>query len=443
MERNAWVGGNAGSFDLGGIRVDFGSHRLHPSCDPEVLGDIRTLIGDDLLRRPRHGRIRLRGRWIHFPLKPIDLALRLPPEFVMGVARDTLSKVLTRNFLPVEEETFASVLEKGLGRTICRDFYFPYAKKLWGLEPDELSATQARRRVSANSLARLVGKALSAVPGLNSRPSGYYYYPRLGYGQISEAYCRAAGQAGADIRLTSQVEAVEIRDHAAHSVVYSRNGQTSSLQADHVWSTIPVTYLARCLQPAPPAEYLLAAERIGYRSMILVYLILELDRFSEFDAHYFPGLDSPVSRLSEPKNYSRGEGPPGLTVLCAEIPCSVEDEVWQLEDEALGELVKSVLDNAGVPLRVSPQQVLSRRLSHAYPIYRRGYESSFSLLDEWISQIKGLLSFGRQGLFAHDNTHHTLYMAYAAVSCLDQNGGFNIEKWLEFRQEFESHVVED
>ena len=83
LERNAWIAGNAGSFELAGMQVDYGSHRLHPACDPEVLDDIRSLLGDDLLDRPRHGRIRLRGRWIHFPLKPLDLALRLPPTFIL------------------------------------------------------------------------------------------------------------------------------------------------------------------------------------------------------------------------------------------------------------------------------------------------------------------------------------------------------------------------
>ena len=70
LERNAMVGGNAGSFELEGLRVDFGSHRLHPSCSERVFSDIKNLLGEDVLTRPRHGRIQLRGRWVHFPLKP-------------------------------------------------------------------------------------------------------------------------------------------------------------------------------------------------------------------------------------------------------------------------------------------------------------------------------------------------------------------------------------
>jgi hypothetical protein len=61
----------------------------------------------------------------------------------------------------------------------------------------------------------------------------------------------------------------------------------------------------------------------------------------------------------------------------------------------------------------------------------------------WLGEIDGVLTLGRQGLFAHDNTHHTLAMAYAAVGCLSAEGKFDHERWAEHRKEFETHVVED
>ena len=175
LERQERVGGNAGSFEIEGIPVDFGSHRLHPASAPHVLADIRALLGDDLLTRPRHGRIRLRGRWIHFPLKPLDLVLRLPPSFALGVAGDAAGRMLpgTRDS-DSDDATFASVLEAGLGRTICRDFYFPYARKIWGVEPESLSPVQARRRVSAGSLTKMVRKILAAVPGVKREAQGAF-----------------------------------------------------------------------------------------------------------------------------------------------------------------------------------------------------------------------------------------------------------------------------
>ena len=55
----------------------------------------------------------------------------------------------------------------------------------------------------------------------------------------------------------------------------------------------------------------------------------------------------------------------------------------------------------------------ARRLPFAYPIYQTGYEAPFTALDEWAASLPRFLTFGRHGLFAHDNTHHALAMAYA------------------------------
>ena len=443
LERNNVVGGAAGSFELGGVRVDFGSHRLHPACDPEVLRDIREMLKGDLLDMPRHGRIRLRGRWIHFPLKPFDLALGLPPSFAFGVATDFVRKALPHNSNTAGAETFSSILESGLGRTICRDFYFPYARKLWGLEPDELSATQARRRVSAGSLAKMLRKVISAVPGFKPPGSGRFFYPRRGFGQICEAYYQAAQYGGAEFHLGARVESVESVGNHSFTVRYEKDGELQSATADYVWSTIPITALAGCMKPAPPAEYLLAAGKIDYRAMILIYLLLEQNRFTEYDAHYFPEPHIRISRLSEPKNYSAKQEPRNRTVLCAELPCSDADPEWGMNDEELGALTLNALRAAGLPAPAPALQVTTRRLRQAYPIYQQGYEACFNQLDQWLAQVDGLLTFGRQGLFAHDNTHHALYMAYAAANCLNSEGKFDHDRWRKCRRVFETHVVED
>ncbi|HEY7321688.1 MAG TPA: FAD-dependent oxidoreductase [Candidatus Binatia bacterium] len=453
LERQSQVGGNAGSFGLAGIQVDYGSHRLHPSCDPLVLEDIRTLLGGDLLDRPRHGRIRLCGRWIHFPLKPTDLAFGLPARFSVGVATDLLKKAVNAQRSAVNgrrsavglpsSETFASVLEKGLGRTICENFYFPYVQKIWGVRPDELAVTLAHRRISANSLAKMAGKLLAAVSGSKPGGYGYFFYPRHGYGQISQAYYRAALKAGVDVQLNSQIKDVELGNGAIRVSCEESNGRTAVLDANHVWSTIPITVLAKCLRPTAPDEILQAAENIHYRAMVLIYLVLEQEQFSEFDAHYFPEASIPISRLSEPKNYSNGQGPKNLTVLCAELPCDPDGPEWSANDEELGRLTLRALRAAGIPVGARVVQVVTRRLRQAYPIYAQGYEAHFQLIDEWLDHIDGLLTFGRQGLFAHDNTHHALYMAYCAAGCLSADGHFDRGQWQECRKIFESHVVED
>ena len=441
LEQNPHAGGNAGSFEIEGIRVDFGSHRLHPACDPEVLKDIRNLLGNDLLERPRHGRIRMQGRWIHFPLRLMDLALRLPPNFVVGVVSDRI-----RNFFrnrTKKQESFASVLESGLGSTICRDFYFPYARKLWGVSPEELAAVQAHRRISASSLTKILWKVLSTMPGLRSPGDGYFFYPRLGYGQISDAFKEAAQKEGAKIHFQARVEQVELSDNKVTAVRYQKDGTSHELEAGNVFSTIPVNVLARSASPGPPQEVLDAAAKIRFRGMILVYLVLEEDRFTEYDAHYFPEPEIIISRLSEPKIFSNGTGTAGITVLCGEIPCDVNGPVWKQTDEELGQVALESLRRAEIPVTANVRKILVRRLPNAYPVYYQGYEKYFEGLDRWCNQVEGLVSFGRQGLFVHDNTHHALFMGYAASKCLAEDGTFDRKRWEQYRKMFETHVVED
>lgn len=442
IERGERAGGNAGSFEINGNHVDFGSHRLHPECEPIILNDIRALLGDDLVYRTRHGRIRLRGRWVHFPLKPLDLLLHLDPSFLGGAARDAIVRLGRRT--RTDADSFGDVLMARLGPTICNTFYFPYARKLWGLEPEQMSAEQAQRRVAANSPGKLIRKVLGQVPGLRAPGAGRFYYPRHGFGQITDAYAAAARAAGAEFLMgwtAARLDAPTTSD-APWTVTAEKDGERRSIVADHIWTTIPLTLLARMVQPAAPAEALTAAGALDFRAMLLIYLELATDRFTEFDAHYFPGADTAITRLSEPKNYAARLEPAGRTVLCAELPCAPDDEHWSAPDEALGRLVMRDLEHAGLPLAQQPLSVHVRRLRHAYPIYGRDYAEPFRAIDAWAATMPRLLSFGRQGLFAHDNTHHALAMAYAASYCLTVTG-FDDEQWQRYRREFESHVVVD
>jgi protoporphyrinogen oxidase len=441
LEQSASVGGIAGSFQLDGVFCDHGSHRLHPAVDPAILRDLKAQLGEDLRLRVRHGRIRMQGRWIHFPLKPMNLLLRLPKRFAFGVVTD-----LTRKILPHKvsgPETFASVLDQGLGRTICREFYFPYARKLWGVAPEELAPTTAKRRVSGNSLGKMFRKIATQVPGLKSKTAGKFYYPRRGYGQLSECLAEAARKNGADIVFGARVTAIERDGNRISAVRYEKDGKEHVLAAQHVWSTLPVTLLVRLMRPEAPPEVLEAASSLSYRGMVLVYLILEQDRFSTFDAYYFPEESIPVSRMSEPKNFFGLAEPKGTTVLCAELPCDPDGPYWNLSDQELSEKLCGWLANVGLPVRARIRRVYTRRVRQAYPVYRGGYEKYLEPMDKWLEGIDGLLHYGRQALFAHDNTHHALYMAYAAVDCFGADGSFDEARWQEFRRVFETHVVED
>ncbi|MFF5212353.1 protoporphyrinogen/coproporphyrinogen oxidase [Streptosporangium sp. NPDC000396] len=459
LERADHVGGLSASFEVAGIRVDHGSHRLHPATPPHLLADLRGLLGDDLQERPRNGRLRIADRFVGFPLKPGELAKRLPPALLAGVARDALTAPLRG---AGRKDTYAGTLRASLGPALYDALYAPFAVKLWGLPGEEIDGDQARKRVTADSPWKIARRVLR---GQSNGQGKIFYYPRRGFGQIVDALADAATAAGADIRLgtaCTRIEpgagAVELHTSggpaaagaagpdATGSVPGVRpTGEAPSapgdrLTAGRVFSTIPMPALARLVEPGPAPEVAEAAGRLRFRAMVLVYAVHEGGRWTPFDAHYLPGPETPVTRISEPANYRTSADDPGdRTVLCLEIPCAVGDEIWTTDD--FSGIVHETLSRCGLP-PVNLADLSVRRVPHVYPVYETGYARHLSGLDAWAATIPNVTTFGRLGLFAHDNTHHAMVMGYDAVDSLTGEG-WDASAWRAARERFAGHVVED
>lgn len=438
LERADVVGGMAASFSVAGVRVDHGSHRLHPSTAPEIMADLRALLGEDLQTRPRHGRLLVNDRWVGFPLRPADLARSLPPATIARIVAEAITAPLRRRRTAT---SYADVLRRGLGPTLYDRLYGPYAVKLWGIAGERIDPEQARVRVRADTPAKIAGRMLRGSTGGSGRT---FHYPRRGFGQIVDAVADAAVAAGA--RVHTGAEVTEIRSDPYGVAVMTAEGDV--LTAAHLFTTAPLPRLAELVVPNAPAGAVTDAARLTFRAMVLVYLVHSArSRWTEFDATYLPDADTPISRISEPANYRVSEDDPtDRTVLCCEIPCSADpaDPVWSASAEQLADLVGDTLARLGLPsVRLEqPDAVHVRRLRHVYPVYEHGYAAHLRGLDDWASGLPSVTTFGRLGLFAHDNTHHAFAMAYAAVDALGSDG-WNAGLWSAARDRFRDHVVED
>lgn len=435
LERADRVGGLAGSFEVAGVRVDHGSHRLHPATPPHLLADLRALLGDDLQTRPRNGRLRVAGHWVGFPLKPVELARALPPRTLARIAAETATAP-RRSATP---PSFAATLRKGLGPTLYREMYAPYAEKLWGLPGEAIDRDQATKRVTADTPWKVAARVLRINRSARAGQGRVFHYPRRGFGQIVDALAEAATDAGAEIRLGTEVTQV-----TAHgSGVEVRTGTGETVEAAHAFSTVPLPVLARLVQPGPDPDVLAQAGGLGFRAMVLVYVQHLGGRWTPYDAHYLPGPETPVTRISEPANYRVSEDDPrGHSVLCVEIPCQVGDPLWSAGDDVLADLLDDTLDVTGLP-PVRRGEVVVKRLPVVYPVYAQGYADKLAGLDAWAGSLARVTTFGRLGLFAHDNTHHALAMAYDAVAALRPDGSRDEASWAAARARFADHVVED
>lgn len=423
LESAERVGGLAGSFEVAGIAVDYGSHRIHAGMAPDLLADLRGLLGADLQDRRRNGRVWVADRWVQMPAGTANLRKALPSAMVAGIARDSA----LASFRRPADDSFAEVTRARLGGTVYDAVHGPYVQKLWGLPGERISADQARRVVTADtpwrSVTRLAG-GRSGVAGTG------YHYPRLGFGQIADTLAATAVDAGATIRLCAEVDSVSPAFGSV--VVTTRDGAT--LTARHAFSTLPLPRLARITSPGPSLTAIEAATRLRFRAMVLVYLVHEGGRWSPWDTHYIPDPRTLVLRISEPANYRESaEDPPSHTVLCAELPCAVFDDVWEAGDDELALLVEETIDRCGLP-SVKRNHVVVHRAPTYYPIYERGFDRDLEGLNAWSGGLPSVTSFGRFGLFFHDNAHQAMLIARDAVAALADDGHFDRPRWEACRQ---------
>ena len=214
------------------------------------------------------------------------------------------------------------------------------------------------------------------------------------------------------------------------------------LNTGNVLSSIPLPILARALSPSPPEEVVSAINQQRTRSMLIAHLVVPQSQYTSFDAHYFPGIDLTTARLSEAKNYRTGDDPPDLTVLCAELPCWVDDELWGASPETIGQMVEEDLTRAGLP-KANHTHVEVRRLPSDYPVYEQATSSARTVIDNWLRHPGRVLSLGRQGLGVPDNLHHVLSMGSQAASTITSMGSIDAQAWGRSLTEFSAHVVQD
>lgn len=455
LDRADAVGGMAASFDVAGIRVDYGSHRLNPDMPAYVLADLRYLLGGDLQTRYRDGRLLLGNKWITYPFKPRELARALPAVPMARAAFEAIATPWRRSRAPENPDTYAELMRAGFGPTLYEQVYAPYARKLWGLAGDEIDVEQARRKAGApTALAALVRSVRSAM----SSESLAYLYPRRGFGQLCEALADAALTSGARLRLGAVVErldvgesdiAVRLGRSEHHAAAAERGGwsvfdhwETSGwLRTKHVFSTLPLPLLARMTSPGAPYEAVEASGNLRFRAIVLVYAVHRGGRWTRHDVHYIPASGTPVSRISEPANHRiNPEDPEDRSVVCFELPCDVGDEIWDASDDELLDVVSDAVHRTGLPpLNLDWLQV--KRLRNVYPVYQRGYREHLAVLEDWVDRMGNLTSFGRLGLFTPDNTHHAMVMGYEAADALG-NGKFDQDHWSAARDRFAHNIAE-
>jgi protoporphyrinogen oxidase len=425
MEADGAVGGIAKTVEFDGYRFDLGGHRFYTKILP-VRRLWEEMLGSELLTRPRLSRIYYRGRLFSYPLRAHDVFKGL------GVVESTLSALSylywRYRLRRVRPATFEEWVVGRFGRRLYDAFFRSYTEKVWGIAGSEIQAEWAAQRIQEFSLTHAVLAILGMKRGEGPTTLiDEFLYPRLGPGQMWEAFARAVEDRGIPVLLNHRC--VGIRHHAgrAHSIAVRTNGSETEREVDAVLSSIALPDLVECLDPPAPAPVRDAAARLRYRNLCMVALMTR-------ERQPFPDnwiyLHDPRTQAGRVQNF--GAWSPdmvrdGTTCLGVEYFCFDDDEIWEMPDDRAVELATSDLAEIGI---LEPSAVFNGvkvRVPRAYPMYDSDYREAVAEIRGYLEHFENLRTFGRNGLHRYNNQDHSMWTAMLAT--LNHTEGASHDVW--------------
>jgi protoporphyrinogen oxidase len=393
-------GGNCVTLRHGEFAFDSGAHRLHDR-QAEATGTLKSLLGSRLREISVPSQIYHRGRYVDFPLSPLNLMTSLGPIALARVGLEVLQAGFeNRGGDPGDFETFAV---RKYGKTLASLFLLNYSEKLWGIPGLDLYQEASSNRLEGLTLGTFVKEAFFGKKAKTRHLDGSFYYPETGIGEIPEALAGFCGPES--VRLGSRVTRVLHDGARIREITFDPGG---TVPADKVISTIPVTELIRALDPAPPAEVLSAAGFLKFRQVRLVALFLKKECVTRNATVYFPSPDFPFTRIYEPSNRSRAMSPPGHTSIVAEIPCSDGDEILGAEDGDLARKFGAILAGIGWIRESEIVGSAAFRLPHAYPVLSIEADKRRGTVFGYLGKLDNLILMGRGARFRYLHMHNLI-----------------------------------
>ena len=421
LEREARPGGMARSVEVEGLVSDLGPHRLY-SALPEMRTWFQRELGDSLLCVERSSRMFAQGQYLRYPPSPRELlsayGLFKMGHFAAGAAAARFRALLGG----LEPDSFATVMERRFGRPLCEALVFPYIRKTWKLEPEQVSARAAQARATMGGVLRMVRRLIHPheEPGQETTLRQFQYV-RGGIERLAEHLTRGVERLGGRIVCHADVQRLE-RDGQRIRRIHFLNrvtGQNETLDCDFVFSTLPLPALMRDLivPRFKSSDLYHAAQTLRFLAARLVFAVVRRSRLSPDHWLYFPEARPALNRAYESRNFDASLGREGRTLICLEGTSLKNFGDTHPDDSNLaGSFVREIA-STGLLQESEVEITQVEGLSEAYPLYEIGYERHLAVLETHLRRIENLISLGRQGLFHHNNMDHTIFTGLRAARC--------------------------
>ena len=462
LEASQEIGGISRTIRHNGNRMDIGGHRFFSKSDRVMdwWTDLMPIAGgengagehavryqnkervvaagasadDDLvmLVRPRKSRIYFLRSFFPYPLA-LDAATlkQLGPVRTVKIG---IGYMWAKFFPRKPEKTLEDFLINRFGVELYLTFFKSYTEKVWGVPCDQISAEWGAQRIKGLSLRTAVlhflKKTFSRPKSTDLSQKGTetsliekFLYPKFGPGQLWEHVAELVQQKGGEVRMGWRVTGLRTAGDRVTAVeALNAAGEKTVIEADYVFSTMPIRELIRGLDCEVPANVREVSDGLVYRDFVTVGLLADKLMVTEPDGAplkdtwiYIQEPDVLLGRLQIFNNWSPYMvADPGKVWIGLEYFCYDTDELWKMPNEEIAKFAIGEVEKIGILKAADVHDWHVVRVPKTYPAYFGTYDR-FDEIVEFMNGFENLYLVGRNGMHKCNNQDHSMLTAMSAV----------------------------
>ncbi len=392
IERDERLGGLTRTEIIRGYHFDHTGHWLHLR-HPEMKAFVHDVMGDDMMMVARKSRIWSHGALTHFPFQQNlhGLPLDVVHECLMGAIEAAIREAQA----PIDATNFKDFCLQRFGKGITDRFMVPYNTKLWGCEPEEITADWCTRFLPKPNLSQITAGALGIVDD-QAGYNAHFTYPNQG--GIEAFASRIAGHLPlSKVKLSTTPVAI---DFARKQCTLS-NGEV--VQYEHLVSSIPLPELLKLAKDLPDAV-VDAASKLRCTSLrYLNYGIKRANVMDDIQWLYVPENKYPFYRIGSFSNAVASLAPANSSSLYVEVANNMNPT-----DDEVKASVRAFLrdhDWLGDDAEVEVEEV--RHIKYGYVVFDKHYFAAKECLLPYL-RGQGVQSLGRYGAWVYASMEDAL-----------------------------------
>ncbi len=475
LEKSTDIGGISKTVNYKGNRIDIGGHRFFSKSDrvmdwwmtvmpldqeaaeiftisyqqktreikaPQKNSETDTLVAENpdlvMLVRKRLSRIYFLKKFFTYPIQlSVDTLRKLG---IVTTIRIMISYLYAQLFPKKPEKSLEDFMINRFGKTLYLLFFKHYTEKVWGVPCNEISAEWGAQRIKGISIGKAIAHAAKAAWNA-SKPKDIkqknvetslieqFLYPKHGPGQLWEEVARQVTTQGATLLMQHDVVGIRTDGNriTAIEALDKTTGETTVLEGDYFFSTMPVQELVAGLKADVPAHVREIAAGLQYRDFITIGILLKNLSFEDAKTRthqpitlkdtwiYIQEKDVKVGRLQLFNNWSPFMvKDPDTTWVGMEYFCNKGDDFWGLTDNEIRETAIHELCKIGLARKEDVLDATVLRMEKTYPAYFGTY-TRFDEVRQYLDTFGNLFLVGRNGMHKYNNSDHSMLTAMVAV----------------------------